>query len=277
MPKFKEKCPEFGQKIRVHGDLGFFASKDKKYFLVQFEDIGRFVNDNDEWIPASEEPQWTQITEDESTWPMLGQHFLLGNQSDLPSVQFYRSIDGIFYDETIFQSPKIKVCELIGRMWLPLPVPPKRKKEEKPYMSDESIEQLKRAETEARLLKLEIDVKFLKEKSYPRKFRFDNIVGAGMSTCIKCGDEKLLLSIIDGVCHCCRLSELSGINSVSRGPVSPWKSTKIEPLDGQLILMKTNDGHVSFPQRYKISKDLYYPQVCHEAFINYKKWMEIPE
>lgn len=140
MPTFKEKCPEFGQKINVDGsdeDCIFIRHHDRGGFLVQYRESALLHRSNDEWISVSEEPQWTQITEDESTWPPL---------DVLVCVD-----DTVHGNTSYFRKSSINE-RFIGQYWTHFP---KRKKEEKPYMSDESIEQLKREETEARLWELE--------------------------------------------------------------------------------------------------------------------------
>lgn len=137
MPTFEEKCPEFGQKIRVNvrcEDL-VFLRYDCGNYICHSETFTYYYKSEVKWTPTSEEPQWTQITEDESTWPPLNKYVAIDS-----------SLIAIRYKDTNVKR------DLIGQFWTHIPT---RKKEEKPYISDKSIDQLKRAETEARLCKLE--------------------------------------------------------------------------------------------------------------------------
>lgn len=156
MPTFKEKCPEFGQKIRIkdsnHKFFIFIEERNGDYHLASDHCGVNGFGPSWEWEPITEETQWTQITEDESTWPSFGHFFIMYDNKD----PFECLCDGV--GDTFATSKnnlRFQFINCIGMQWCDLPRPHDIKKEEKPYISDESIEQLKRAETEARLWKLE--------------------------------------------------------------------------------------------------------------------------
>lgn len=133
MPTFEEKCPEFGQKIRVNvrcEDL-VFLRYDCGNYICHSETFTYYYKSEVKWTPTSEEPQWTQITEDESTWPNCDE-FLL---NDSLETTIFRKIPGFRY-----QCDKQKGAWSINGMlkwkWIPMPKAPETKKEESsPWIS----------------------------------------------------------------------------------------------------------------------------------------------
>lgn len=151
MPTFKEKCPEFGQKINVDGNDKdcFFICKDADGdFKVQYNGAVYFHSSSEEWISVSQEPQWTQITEDESTWPPELTLVVIDSYCG------FRNGKIISAKSISRNTSEYEIEQLYGAHWTHIP---KRKKEEKTHLSDGS-------EVEEKLFKLEMDVKFLKEK-----------------------------------------------------------------------------------------------------------------
>lgn len=166
MPTFREKCPEFGQKIsiEIYGKFTcqLYIGYDhtcNEYVIATGKGQVRRMKYHDEWHPAPDkEPQWTQITEDESTWPE--EHsVVVVDFCDCETIEHF-SHEFTWWtrnrNEKLFQisdgEHRKFPNEAIGMEWTHIPT---RKKEEKTHLGDGSIEQLKREETEARLLKLE--------------------------------------------------------------------------------------------------------------------------
>lgn len=114
--------------------------------MVQYREGVLLHRSNDEWTSVSEEPQWTQITEDESTWPPELTLVVIDSYCG------FRNGKKISAKSIARNTSEYEIEQLYGAHWTHIPI---RKKEEKHHVSDESIEQLKRAETEARLLELE--------------------------------------------------------------------------------------------------------------------------
>lgn len=247
MPTFKEKCPEFGQKILIYNSIGFYCGNDKRAemykYKVRFKEYDDWFMGIDQWTPISEEPQWTQITEDSSTWPPVAKTVVLSD--DAYESSYYHRLSDIGNG-------------VLGKYWTHMP---KRKKEEA-YFSDKSIDILKKAETEARLWKLE------------RK-------ADELESTVKFLNERIIKSD-------CKLEDISHVveKFKPQKESSPWKcAINNPPPFGKLVFvrMKQNNGEFGYciSGRYDILRWHHDPLNRENGFKDEEdfigEWMEIPK
>lgn len=72
------------------------------------------------------------------------------------------------------------------------------------------------------------------------------------------------------------MEKISAISSCARGNISPWRSTESPPSSGDLIIMRTYDGLITYAHWFQYQTNLKHPVLSYKEFKKYSQWMEIP-